>query len=185
MEQKRIAKTAHDIAKAKGWWDEKRPLAEVLMLIISECGEAVEADRLSKRAHLASFDLAIEEGGEEAFDTAFRTNIKDTLEDELADIIIRIADLIEREEPGTDNPGDLGREVKKRVSEAIFEIVEDVCSSFDYSDEGRERVLVGCLLSAWRQVEALAKSMNIDIARHIELKMKYNETRPRKHGKLY
>jgi hypothetical protein len=31
----------------------------------------------------------------------------------------------------------------------------------------------------------MADEMGVDLVRHIELKMEYNETRPKKHGKKY
>lgn len=40
-----LIQVAHADAKAKGWWDEERNLGEALMLIVSECGEALEAHR--------------------------------------------------------------------------------------------------------------------------------------------
>lgn len=42
-----IAK-AHGAAKAKGFWDKERNTSELLMLIVSECGEALEAHRKGK-----------------------------------------------------------------------------------------------------------------------------------------
>lgn len=39
---------AHSAARANGWWDEERNTSELLMLIVSECGEALEAHRKGK-----------------------------------------------------------------------------------------------------------------------------------------
>jgi len=64
-------KEIHATAKEKGWWDSKRNTAEMLMLIVTELGEACEADR--KGIY----------GYEE----------KDTFEDEIADAVIRIFDM--------------------------------------------------------------------------------------------
>ena len=108
--------TAHADAKAKGWWDEERNTGELLMLIVSECGEALEAHRSGKRATLEAFDIdirtfdemyTIAKGHSLANNTfhghvkpernwahSFQKHIKDTFEDELADIVIRIADYL-------------------------------------------------------------------------------------------
>jgi NTP pyrophosphatase (non-canonical NTP hydrolase) len=36
---------AHKIAKEKGFWEDMRPISELLMLVVTELGEACEADR--------------------------------------------------------------------------------------------------------------------------------------------
>ena len=52
-------------------------------------------------------------------------------------------------------------------------------------------VLVGCeplnrcLALTLTRISALADAIGIDIERHIELKMQYNQSRPRLHGKKY
>lgn len=70
MEKKTIKewqRDCHDNAVAHGWWDEKRPIPELLCLIHSEVSEALEAyrneDILGFREELADiairlFDLA-------------------------------------------------------------------------------------------------------------------------------
>ena len=45
MDLNEWAKAIHENAVSKGWWEDDRPLPEVLMLIISELAEALEADR--------------------------------------------------------------------------------------------------------------------------------------------
>lgn len=61
----------HRGAKDKGFWDKDRNVGEMLMLIVSELGEAVEAHRKGQHGLLK----------------------KDTFEDELADTVIRLFDL--------------------------------------------------------------------------------------------
>ncbi len=64
-------KECHGAACDKGFWDKKRNVGEMLMLIVSELGEAIEAHR----------------GGK------WGLGKKDTFEDELADTAIRLFDL--------------------------------------------------------------------------------------------
>ena len=46
MRIKDLVDRAHKNAQNKGFWDERREKGTLLMLVVSELGEAVEADRL-------------------------------------------------------------------------------------------------------------------------------------------
>jgi len=61
----------HSCAREKGFWERERNVGEMLMLIVSELGEAVEAHRTGSHGLMK----------------------KDTFEDELADTAIRLFDL--------------------------------------------------------------------------------------------
>lgn len=102
-----IANEFHNNAKNKGFWDEKREIGTILMLIVSELSEALEADRKGQFAKIddAEFiidgktiredlDLAIKENDMIKFEDIFRTQVKDTFEDEIADTFIRLFDLV-------------------------------------------------------------------------------------------
>lgn len=86
--------------KARGFWPEDhqvgkqvRNVGEVLMLITSEAGEALEADRKGRQANLVNFYRAYAlDTSPEGFKFAFAAYIKDTFADELADIQIRLLD---------------------------------------------------------------------------------------------
>lgn len=60
----------HKIAKEKGFWDKERNVGEMLMLVVTELGEALEAHRTNQ----------------------FGFEQKDTFEDEVADVFIRLFD---------------------------------------------------------------------------------------------
>ncbi len=64
-------KECHSVSREKGFWDKGRNVGEMMMLIVSELGEAVEAHRLGN----------------------FGVAKKDTFEDELADTAIRLFDM--------------------------------------------------------------------------------------------
>lgn len=94
------AKQIHEDAKRKGFWDSERETGTLLMLMVSELAEALEADRKNKHAKLEDFNLcqninqANHTIGAQDFDVvSFQDMIKDTFEDELADTVIRILDL--------------------------------------------------------------------------------------------
>ena len=75
----------------------------LLMLVTSELGEALEADRKDKHADIEKFEIdrkvwsngnMSREGREALFKASFEINIKDTFEDEIADAFLRLMDLV-------------------------------------------------------------------------------------------
>jgi len=72
--------------KAKGFWDNERNVGELLMLVTSELGEAMEAHRKG------NFTPDLFKGSSHT-PSAFKEHIKDTFEDEIADAVIRLLDL--------------------------------------------------------------------------------------------
>jgi NTP pyrophosphatase (non-canonical NTP hydrolase) len=100
--------------KAKGFWDNERNVGELLMLVTSELGEAMEAHRKGKFANWNIVDQN---------NYGFASGVKDTFEDEIADAVIRLLDL--------------------------------------------------------------SAGLGIDLEKHINAKVRYNETRPKLHGKRY
>jgi len=61
----------HLAARDKKFWERERNVGEMLMLVVSELGEAIEAHRIGN----------------------FGVGRKDTFEDEIADAVIRLFDL--------------------------------------------------------------------------------------------
>lgn len=72
----------------KGFWDKERNVGELLMLVTSELGEAMEAHRKGKFANGHEMGSAYA-----TYEEWFRNHYKDTFEDEIADAIIRLLDL--------------------------------------------------------------------------------------------
>lgn len=131
----------HESNKQKGFYDNPREIGTLLMLVVSELSEALEADRKNKHTDWDNFEQMLgksislnkkfimpvifrDTNDTENFENkTFEILIKDTFEDEIADAMIRLFDL---------------------------------CGY-----------------------------MGIDIEKHIDLKLKYNQRRPHKHGKNY
>lgn len=94
-------KEQHRIALAKGF--KPQPVVTNLMLIVTELGEACEADRKNKHADFKKFgdtyELELSDFAgtfpqrPPAYKTAFEAGIKDTFEDEIADAFMRLMDL--------------------------------------------------------------------------------------------
>jgi len=91
-----LSQEINDNARAKGFWDKERNTGEMLMLIVSEISEALEADRKDRYCDW-SFDtppiIHPEQLNDDEFKQLFAERVKDKFEDELADAVIRIFDL--------------------------------------------------------------------------------------------
>lgn len=88
-----LAKEIYAGNKERGFWDEERNFGELLMLVVSELGEAIESHRKGWNtvpAQNVEFMLTLNDA---AFNEAFKDSVKDTVEDEIADAIIRLLDL--------------------------------------------------------------------------------------------
>ncbi len=82
--------------KEKGFWDTERNVGELLMLVTSELGEAMEAHRKGRFTNWDLFDeqdkIERKFGRQKEFN-AFKSQVKDSFEDEIADAVIRLFDL--------------------------------------------------------------------------------------------
>ncbi len=166
---------------AKGFHDKKISNDTLLMLIVTELSEAVEADRKNKRADLDAFEknLINDETLPISFTFNFEIYIKDSIEDELADTVIRLLDLSGLRKYLLSDAILLQATVAKNKSfpENIFAICKDlVC--YRYSET--ERILYALL-----NIERLCNMLEIDLWKHVKLKMNYNSFRTYKHCKYY
>ena len=184
-----LAKEIHANAVAKGFWDEEHSEEHYLMLVVTELSEAVEAHR---KGRTASIPEGIEDFPNEAFIPSFEAHIKDTVEDELADTQIRLLDIygciIEKKEATPDITEQIDENYMlsiginaspEELTEWAFALVRALSvNPIIYTP--LSRVYDGlCLL------RCLSEHFDIDLDRHILLKMRYNATRPRLHGKKY
>lgn len=97
MDLKATAKEIHENAAAKGFWDKERNVGEMLMLIVSEASEALEADRIGKYSDWHMGDPPIIQSDnltDGRFFELFTKYVKGTMEDELADVVIRVMDMM-------------------------------------------------------------------------------------------
>lgn len=104
------------MAKSKGFWEGERNKPEMLMLVVSELAEALEALRKDHYAdqdvvESLSHDLELDRTDEEFllkainWKTSFEKGVKSSFEDELADVAIRLFDLC----------GGLGVDLEKHI----------------------------------------------------------------------
>lgn len=183
----------HAGSRAKGFWDETPPKGQQLMLVISELSEALEAHRKGRTAYLDAFQkMLISDpkhpwvNGDMPFPAGmFQELVKDTPADELADAYIRLCDFAGGYQLNINSvirhhqaeSADLNI-YPENFGTALLGLTMLVCSILE---EG-ENEGVGTALAA---LEYVAKNEGIDLATHIDLKLRYNATRPVKHGKAY
>jgi len=86
-----LAKQVHQVNKDKGFWDKKRNVGEMLMLVTSELGEAMEAHRKGKFANWEAFEANQNKTANAPEN--FKKYIKDSFEDEIADALLRLLDM--------------------------------------------------------------------------------------------
>ena len=84
-----LSKSIYNDNQVQGFWDQERNIGEMLMLVVSELGEALEAHRNGRL--LADIPSVPE--GEAAFKLFFEEQVKDSFQDEIADALIRLLDL--------------------------------------------------------------------------------------------
>lgn len=180
----KLIKEAHGNAVERGFFPEgeDQNIGELLMLIISELGEALEAHRCEKFADMSMLiGYPLENYTYPQWKHDFENFVKDTFEDEIADVFIRLFSLcgyldlkIENRKIlhhinwDTDN---IAVQLK-RIVKYIVNINEKKIDIIDVSVI-HDLILSFCALH------------NIPIEKHIKAKMAYNRTRPHKHGKEY
>lgn len=184
-------RTAHDIATAHGFHDEKKSDAHFLCLIVSELMEAVEADRKDRRADMMGFTQRVKIHPD--FAERYEIYIKGSVEEEFADVVIRIFDLLGEKYPdgpdatdclfdGENFPFGLG---------ALDSMVTEPQKGFTFTEKafyfmyfvlGPDK---GQLIAGVQYMDAWAKQLGFDLDWHIRQKMAFNETRKKLHGKRY
>lgn len=173
-----------------GFHDTMKSKEAMLMLVLSEIGEAVEADRRECYGHLGEYEKMMEANGD--FLNNFKIYVKDSLPDELADICIRLYDMcgwfnieprVEYDTMETDFQEIFGDDT---FCERMYYLSRLLCSTNCVRrDDGTDECLPQVIGSALSFLFALANDMGIDLMYHIELKMRYNEERPYLHDKKY
>lgn len=190
LDYTKLAKEVHANSVKHGWWEDKPSTEHFFTLVVCELAEAVEADREGSRCDQKLFASTLctfvepyrqnSERYEKKWNSAFEQCVKDTVEDELADAVIRLLDIAGARnyrfsQPITGYSTLVSKE--NTFTENIGCIMECVATRY-LSNYHR----IACSLV---QIEELAKMLDIDLAWHIEHKMRYNASRPYKHGKAY
>lgn len=179
---------AYKTAIAHGFHEEVRPDAFWLGLVMSEMGEAINADQKGLRANVVRFVEDMELGN--PFKESFEAHIKDSLEDELADVVIRLFDFAglrgyELSVTSYDlltNHSLLLTLKKCGLPGILFQLISALSNAF-YNDRTESGInsLIGTLSNHFGWMTGSDK----DLWWFVQQKMKCNELRPKLNGKKY
>lgn len=176
---KSLAKICHQRAVDKGVWDEPHSTNHYFMLVITEVAEAVEAHRKGRTAYIPE---GIEDFPDKTFIKAFESNIKDTLEDELADTQIRLLDIYGYIIDNDSETPDITEQVKENYHfTRDFVGIPKKFTDWAYAlahDLSENPIACTTLLKVYNGLCTLlciAEYFGVDLDRHVELKMRYNE----------
>lgn len=188
-----LKERAYKTAAAHGFHKEERPDAYWLGLVMSEMGEAINADREGMYADTKRFEEVMAMGTRlNLLDVLFESYIKDSVEDEIADIFIRLLDfagmkgytlyfkakacyslnttdaLLKFEESGM--PG------------MLFFLMDILTAAF-----GRDELQTGIYNLMYILYDCFEKmtGSNRDLLWFVKMKMRYNELWPKLNGKKY
>ena len=182
----RWAKVIHDNATSHGWHEEKHSPEHWLSLIMCEVAEAIEADRKGGYADTDKMKKEMDKIRaanvyypntnfcSAAFSANYNSYIKSSVEEEFADIVIRLLDVsveLYGEFEYLTSYRKIVPSKKMNLAENLWFFVKNIL--YYYQPQISESIFF---------IYDLAEQLDIDLDQHIEWKMKYNESRPYKHG---
>ena len=174
-------------ASEKGFHDDSSLSDEhFLSLVVSELGEAIDADRANRRVPKNLTQPLPQDGLDEKdlFILWFNWNYKGTVEEELADAILRLLDLAGLRGLPVHINEDLchvayKQMAKKTFTEAVYFTMKKVTSSPFENVSGYH------IESSIEHIYGLFKLIDSSPTHVIDSKIEYNIFRPHMHGKRY
>ena len=179
---------AHTWAVEHGFYEEVKPDAFYLGLVMSEAGEAINADRKGKRANVVRFSEDMELG--HPFKESFEKHIKDSVEDEIADIVIRLLDfsglkgytLLISEYSALPSTVIVNQFARNGLSGTLFALIGALSDSLgDDTTEENVCIVINIFIDCFKKITG----RDYDLLWFVEQKMRYNDLRPRLNGKKY
>lgn len=174
-----IKTSVYESNAERGFWEDglNKNKGEAVMLMITELSEAVEAHRKDKRYNRVYNIVSYNVSNDSIFYSVFEGHCKDTLEDEIADTVIRILDYC-----GGFNIELIERDYRGASSGNFSHDVLELCNLIIRASKPVYITDWGYVLAA---IIKFCEWYNIDFMQHIEWKLRYNSSRPYKHGKRY
>lgn len=190
---KELIARSYGTAKRHGFHDNDWSPQHLLMLAISEVSEAVEADRRGNRADVLAFKTRTNVYPD--YNERFNAYIKGSVEEELADVSIRIFDFCGAKGFTPRYPYGVTVNQGKSFCEHCYDLCACLAMYHDEFSPASEQKTGGATAypsnaenvtgRALGIIWAICEEYDIDLMKHIEWKMRYNESRPPKHGKNY
>lgn len=190
---KQLMTKAYENAKAKGFYKSDLDINQALMLIITEMGETIQAQRHNRHGSIEDYYKWLGVSEEQAYEES----LEGTMESEFADIALRIISLLGWYDSQSTICLMNDTELKKTeefhkvefehgnycLPTAMYLIITRITNfPFSCSPAWMNTLRLQDILV---QVFALAHAEGIDIVEHIKLKMQYNESRPYLNGCLF
>ena len=188
----------HKNAVNKGFWDEELPPSHYQGMIVSELGEMINAHRAGLITKVNLEEL-INEADDEKFKKRFEEEVKNNYEDESADVVIRALDALANE--GEDDMRCLLMDALTQMDKSLRAELEEGGKMETYKELSMpsrvyyiiktagyidiQHGLIGSLCHIITEMRLIAETLGFDLMKHIQIKMRYNEMRPYKHGKNY
>ena len=186
-----LKEKAYKTAVEHGFHDEEKPDAYWLGLVMSEAGEAINADRKGMHADTKWF----EEGMANGYLTPrvlFESYIKNSVEDEIADIVIRLLDfaglrgykpcLVAKAQRTIDSTYAFLKFEESGMPGIFFYLMDFLTAGFGWNElETCIYNIIYILNDCFGKMTGSDK----DLWWFVEKKMAYNDLRPRLNGKKY
>lgn len=187
---------AYNNAVKHGWHEEKKPAAHWVMMISTEVTEAVQADRKGRwmdELDKSGLDCVIANDHHRGLvEKFYGEHIEGTVESELADICIRLFDFMGlknvkcRTEYTTDEENIELCKTRDFTVNAFF-ISRGILNFATPNNSLLSKAYINEIIEAYFNDIIVAtfewaESLGIDLVQHINLKMRYNETREYHHG---
>lgn len=176
---------AYKTAIAHGFHEEEKPDAFWLGLVMSEMGEAINADRKGLHANVVRFVEDMELGN--PFKDSFERHIKDSLEDELADIVIRLLDfsglkgytLLISGFSALPSTAIVDEFAKNGLPGTLLALIGTLSDSLvDDSTEATVGLIINIFIDCFKKITG----RDYDLLWFVKQKMRYNELRPNSKG---
>lgn len=188
----------HKNAVNKGFWDKELPPSHYQGMIVSELGEMINAHRAGLITKV-DLDELINETDDEKFKKRFEEEVKNNYEDEGADVVIRALDALanngesEMRTHLVDTLSQMDKSLRAELEEkgkmetykelSMPSRVYYIIRTAGYIDI--QHGLIASLCHIITEMRLIAETLDFDLMKHIQVKMRYNEMRPYKHGKNY
>ena len=183
-----LAQHAHSRAVSRGFWNERRlgryHIDHYMVQVFAKLGKALEADRINRWAILSSKTIKkLEKMEGEPYAQMFESEVKYTVEYEIANACIRLLDFLGSMTNGGEVIEAFILPTPPSISTFptnLFLVMGWTNNPFQETETDKSNTT-----RIIRILRTIAKCYAFDLMKHVELQMKYNETRPAKHGKKY